>query len=293
MPGLLYVVATPIGNLEDITFRALRTLGEVDVIAAEHLDGARPLLAHFEIDTPVIPYHDRGRDAQQLVQRMLSGETVALICDAGTPSVSDPGRRLVRAAMDAGVRVSPIPGPASSIALWSVSGSELASVWLRGFLPRRAGARRTALSEIAALHHPTLCFESPHRLSNTLTEIARIMPEAELVVGRELTKLHEQIWRGRPADAIVEFAQPRGEFTLLICPKSPAAKLWTDAEIEAALAAQAELGASRPVAARAVAQASGRPRRDVYRLWPAEQSANTDHDYPDPNSANAEESCGD
>ena len=290
---MLYVVATPIGNLEDITFRALRTLREVDLIAAEHLDGARPLLAHFEIDTPTIPYHDRGSDAQRLVRRLLSGESVALICDAGTPSVSDPGRRLVRAAMDEGVRVSPIPGPASSIALWSVSGSELASVWLRGFLPRRAGARRTALSEIAALHHPTLCFESPHRLAHTLNEIAQIMPEAELVIGRELTKLHEQIWRGSPADAIVEFAQPRGEFTLLISPKTPEATLWTDAEIKTALAAQAELGASRPTAARAVAQASGRPRRDVYRLWPDQQSANTDHDYPDLNSANAEESRGD
>ena len=290
---MLYVVATPIGNLEDITFRALRTLREVDLIAAEHLDGARPLLAHFEIDTPTIPYHDRGSDAHRLVQRLLSGESVALICDAGTPSVSDPGRKLVRAAMNEGVRVSPIPGPASSIALWSVSGSELASVWLRGFLPRRAGARRTALTEIAALHHPTLCFESPHRLANTLKEIAQIMPEAELVIGRELTKLHEQIWRGSPADAVVEFAQPRGEFTLLISPKTPEATLWTDAEIRSALAAQAERGASRPVAARAVAQASGRPRRDVYRLWPTQQSANTDHDYPEHNSANTQESCGD
>ena len=290
---MLYVVATPIGNLEDITFRALRTLREVDLIAAEHLDGARPLLAHFEIDTPVIPYHDRGSDAQRLVRRLLSGESVALICDAGTPSVSDPGRRLVRAAMDEGVRVSPIPGPASSIALWSVSGSELASVWLRGFLPRRAGARRTALSEIAALHHPTLCFESPHRLAHTLNEIAQIMPEAELVIGRELTKLHEQIWRGSPADAIVEFAQPRGEFTLLISPKTPEATLWTDAEIKTALAAQAERGASRPAAARAVAQMSGRARRDVYRLWPDQQSANTDHDYPEHNAANTQESCGD
>ena len=290
---MLYVVATPIGNLEDITFRALRTLREVDLIAAEHLDGARPLLAHFEISTPVIPYHDRGSDAQRLVQRLLSGETVALICDAGTPSVSDPGRRLVSAAMDAGVRVSPIPGPASSIALWSVSGSDLASVWLRGFLPRRAGARRTALSEIAGLHHPTMCFESPHRLAETLKEIAQIMPEAMLVIGRELTKLHEQVWRGRPADAIIEFAQPRGEFTLLIAPGVPEPKIWTDAEISAALAAQAQHGASRPAAARAVAQASGRPRRDVYRLWPAEQSANADHDYSELNSTNAEESCGD
>lgn len=290
---MLYVVATPIGNLEDITFRALRTLREVDLIAAEHLDGARPLLAHFEIDTPTIPYHDRGSDAHRLVQRLLSGESVALICDAGTPSVSDPGRRLVRAAMDEGIRISPVPGPASSIALWSVSGSELASVWLRGFLPRRAGARRTALAEIAALHHPTLCFESPHRLAHTLNEIAQIMPEAELVIGRELTKLHEQIWRGQPADAIVEFAQPRGEFTLLISPKTPEATLWTDAEIRTALAAQAKLGASRPAAARAVAQASGRPRRDVYRLWPDQQSANTDHDYPEHNSANTQESCGD
>ena len=223
VPGLLYVVATPIGNLEDITFRALRTLREVDVIAAEHLDGARPLLAHFEIDTPVIPYHDRGRDAQRLVQRLLSGESVALICDAGTPSVSDPGRRLVRAAMDAGVRVSPIPGPASSIALWSVSGSELASVWLRGFLPRRAGAspyRARARSRRWSTRTMCLRVSAPAWLETLARTSPVCMPDAQLVDRSRTDQAARAVLaRIGPSEAQWTPSQePRGEFTILIVP---------------------------------------------------------------------------
>ncbi len=273
-------MATPIGNLEDISYRALRTLREVDLIAAEHVPPARLLLTHFEISTPVEPYHDHGGDPARLVERLLNGDSVALICDAGTPGVSDPGRHLVAAAAEADIRAVPIPGPASAIALWSVSGIDHVAVWLRGFLPRRAGARRTALSEIAALDHPTLCFESPHRLSNTLSEIAALMPDAQLVIGRELTKLHEQVWRGRAADAARAFPEPRGEFTLLISPAASEPEPWSDEQIAAALKTEAERGLSRAAAARAVAQASGRPRRDVYRLWPTHDSANAEHDYP-------------
>ena len=266
--GALYVVATPIGNLEDITLRALRTLREVDVIAAEHVPVARTLLRHFEIDTPVIPYHDRGPDAQRLVERMERAQSVALVSDAGTPGVSDPGRNLVAATVDADVSVVPIPGPAASVALWSVSGAESPSVFLRGFLPRKPKERRATLHDIAEQATATVIFESPRRIRDTLSDLETIIPEAHLVIGRELTKLHEQIWRGSPAEALREFTKPRGEFTFLVIPPALQPRPWTDAQIADALADTASQGASRSQAARHVAQQSGRPRRDVYALWP-------------------------
>lgn len=267
-PGILYVVATPIGNLEDITIRALRILREVDLIAAEHVPVALTLLRHFEIDTPVLPYHDRGPDAQRLIGRMQQGESVALVSDAGTPGVSDPGRNLVAAAVDADLTVIPIPGPAASIALWSVGGSDSPHVSLHGFLPRKKGERRDAIRTIAERGEPTIIFESPRRLRDTLRDIADATPDSRLVVGRELTKLHEQIWRGTPSEALTAFSEPRGEFTILLIPPASGLPRWTDAEVADALADAASQGASRSQAARHVAQQSGRPRREVYTLWP-------------------------
>ena len=268
--GTLFVVATPIGNLEDITLRALRVLREVDVVAAEHVPVARVLLRHFAIPTRVEAYHDRGGGAQRLAARLAQGESVALVSDAGTPGVSDPGRRLVAAAVAAGVPVVPIPGPAASIALWSVSGAESPQVHLHGFLPRKSGDRRRALQAIGELAHGTLLFESPRRLRDLLTDIAEILPQAQLVIGRELTKLHEEIWRGTAEEALAWFAEPRGEFTLLLIPPAGGGSAWSDAEIAAALADAAGQGASRSQAARFVARQSGRPRREVYGLWPFE-----------------------
>ncbi len=266
--GVLYVVATPIGNLEDITLRALRVLSEVDLIAAEHVPVARVLLRHYEIDTPVIPYHDHGPDAQRLVERMLQGQSVALVSDAGTPGVSDPGRNLVAAAVDSDINIVPIPGAASSVALWSVSGSESPRVHLHGFLPRKSKDRRSELQMLADLESSSIVFESPRRVVDTLMELADVIPEARLVIGRELTKLHEQIWRGTPAQALEEFSEPRGEFTILIIPPAGEQRRWTDTEIADALADAASQGASRSQAARFVAQQSGRPRREIYSLWP-------------------------
>lgn len=266
--GALFVVATPIGNLEDITIRALRILRDVDLIAAEHVPVARVLLRHFEIDTPVQAYHDRGADATRLVARMQRGESVALVSDAGTPGVSDPGRRLVAAAAEAGVKVVPIPGPASPITLWSVSGAESPRVQLYGFLPRKPGERRRALEEIAAAGHGSIVFESPRRVAATLADLAQMLPDAQLVIGRELTKLHEEIWRGSAEQAAPTFVEPRGEFTILIVPPAGADAAWTDTQIADALEDAAAQGASRSQAARYVAQQSGRPRREVYALWP-------------------------
>jgi len=269
-PGALYVVATPIGNLEDITLRALRVLAEVDLIAAEHVPVARTLTRHYDIDTPVLPYHDRGPDARRIVTRIEQGQSVALISDAGTPGVSDPGRNLVAAAVDADIDVVPIPGAAASVALWSVSGADAPQVMLHGFLPRKTNERRQAIHNLAALGRPSIVFESPRRLRDALQDIADTVPDAHLVVGRELTKLHEQIWRGVPADALREFTDPRGEFTIILTPPPDGSQPWTDDDIAQALAEAASQGASRSQAARFVAQQSGRPRREVYSLWPFE-----------------------
>ncbi len=270
-PGVLYVVATPIGNLEDITIRALRILREVDVIAAEHVPVALTLLRHYDIETPVIPYHDRGPDPQRIVRRIEQGQSVALTSDAGTPGVSDPGRNLVAAAVDAHIHVVPIPGPAASVALWSASGTDSPRVSLHGFLPRKRGERRQALQEIAEGGEETIVFESPRRLLEMLRDIAEILPECSLVIGRELTKLHEEIWRGTASESLDAFPEPRGEFTILLIPPKFGPARWTDSEIANALADAASQGASRSQAARHVAQLSGRARRDVYGLWPFDQ----------------------
>ena len=267
-PGALYVVATPIGNLEDITLRALRILREVDLIAAEHVPVARVLLRRFEIDTPVVSYHDRGSDPLRLVRRIEQGESIALVSDAGTPGLSDPGRNLVAAAAAAGARVLPIPGPAAAIALWSVSGADDPQVLLHGFLPRKRNERREALRTIAARGIPTLVFESPRRIIDMLADIDLVAPDAQLVIGREMTKLHEEFWRGSPADAADAFREPRGEFTVLIIPPAAEAESWSDRRVSEALADAAAQGASRSQAARQVARLSGRPRRDIYALWP-------------------------
>ena len=267
-PGTLYVVATPIGNLEDITLRALRILREVDLIAAEHVPVARALLRHFDIETSVVPYHDHGPESEQIVRRMLDGESVALTSDAGTPGMSDPGHTLVAACRRAGLRVVPIPGPAASAVLWSVAGIAGADFHNYGFLPRKPSAVRRTLIELAEEGRPTIVYEAPRRLQSTLAAIAQLIPDAQLTIGRELTKLHEQIWRGSPSEAVDEFREPRGEFTILIVPPPESEAAWSDAQIASALEDAAAQGASRSQAARYVAQQSGRPRREVYALWP-------------------------
>jgi len=267
-PGTLYVVATPIGNLDDITLRALRILREVDLVAAEHVPVAVALLRHFEIETSVVAYHDHGPEAGRIVGRMLNGESVALTSDAGTPGMSDPGHALVAASRDAGLRVVPIPGPTASAALWSAAGIAGADFRNHGFLPRKPSAVRRALVELAEEGRPAIVYEAPRRLHSTLAAIAQIIPDAQLTIGRELTKLHEQIWTGRPEEAREEFSDPRGEFTILLVPPPPDTESWSDAQISEALAEAAAQGASRSQAARHVAQRSGRPRREIYALWP-------------------------
>ena len=274
VPGTLYVVATPIGNLEDLSIRAARVLADVELVAAENTRVAAKLLRHLELDPRRIPYNDRNKRRQTapILRALEEGRDVALISDAGTPGISDPGADLVHEAVAAGVAVVPIPGASAVTALLSVAGLGSAEVRLLGFLPRRRVERRRLLSEIAERGVPALAFESPHRIVESLEDIEAALPDAALVIGRELTKLHEQVWRGNPTEARRAFGKPRGEFCLVIAPGSRDTS-WTDDRVREELAAARAAGESRSAAARRLARAAGRPRSQVYALWPDDPAA--------------------
>jgi len=217
--GTLYLVATPIGNLEDVTLRALRLLAEVPLIAAEDTRHAHVLLEHYGISTPVTSYF-AGNERQKLgaLLRALEEGDLALVSEAGTPGLSDPGYLLVRAALERGHPVVPVPGASAPIAALVASGLPSDHFLFLGFLPRRAGRRRALLQEVADLPWTLVVFEAPHRLEETLQELADVLGERPLAICRELTKRFEEIWRGTVSQACARFAReaPRGEFTLVI-----------------------------------------------------------------------------
>jgi 16S rRNA (cytidine1402-2'-O)-methyltransferase len=220
MPDTLYIVATPIGNLEDITLRAIRTLKEVDIIAAEDTRHTQTLLRHFSINTPLTSYHEHNERAKtgQLVARLERGESVALVSDAGTPGISDPGYRLVLEATRRGIRVVPIPGPSALIAALSASGLPTDGFNFRGFLPARKRERRSKLQELRLERYSIVVYETPHRLKESLDDIREIFGDRRMVMGREITKLHEEFLRGRISEVIAEVSRReiRGEVALII-----------------------------------------------------------------------------
>ncbi|HXJ80203.1 MAG TPA: 16S rRNA (cytidine(1402)-2'-O)-methyltransferase [Candidatus Methylomirabilis sp.] len=220
MPGTLYVVATPIGNLEDITLRALRVLKEVDLVACEDTRRTRALLSHFGIHVPVTSYfeHNKLTKGDVLLGALTEGRSVALVTDAGTPGISDPGFVLVRAARAAGISVVPIPGPSAVIAALSAAGVPADRFVFDGFLPVKPGRRLHRLEALRALETTIVCYESPHRIAATLEAIGRVFGETEIVVARELTKQFEEIVQGPPARMVERFGdgRARGEFTLVI-----------------------------------------------------------------------------
>lgn len=220
MPGTLYVVATPIGNLEDLTFRALRVLKEVDLIACEDTRRTRILLARYAISTPVTSYfeHNKLKKGEVLLRLLGEGKSVALVTDAGTPGVSDPGFLLVREARAAGIRVVPIPGPSAVVAALSVAGLPADSFVFEGFLPARPGRRLARLKALKELETPVVLYEAPHRLLKTLEAIREVFGEIPLVVARELTKQFEEIRVGPASEQLAHFAGQaiRGEFTIVI-----------------------------------------------------------------------------
>ncbi len=271
MPATLYIVATPIGNLEDITLRALRILKEVDLIAAEDTRHSRKLLRHYGIPTPLTPYHEHNEQSRtpELVEALRGGKSLALISDAGTPAISDPGYRLVRACREAGVPVAVVPGPCAAVAALSVSGLPTHGFVFAGFLPAKSKGRREALRRIASAEQTTVFYEAPHRLAATLKEIGEELgEEREVAVARELTKMHEELVRGGAGEVLGHFVdgeRVRGEIVLLIAPAAEEAPVETVAEaLRRALAA-----GDRPAreAVKEVARQFGRPGSEVYQEY--------------------------
>jgi 16S rRNA (cytidine1402-2'-O)-methyltransferase len=267
--GTLFLVATPIGNLEDITLRALRILGEASCIAAEDTRQTRKLLERYQIRVPVISYHEHNKQARlgEVLARLAQGD-VALVSDAGTPALSDPGYELVRAALEAGHGVQAVPGPSAPIAALVASGLPTDAFVFLGYLPRRAAERRAGLQALSEERRTVLAFEVPHRLRQALADLEAVLgSERRLAVARELTKLHEEIFRGTVGAARAHFeAHPaRGEITLVIGGATES-RAWDEARVRAALVESRRLGTPPSQAARSLAEASGWSRRQVYRL---------------------------
>lgn len=220
MPGTLYLVATPIGNLADITHRALQVLRDVALVACEDTRHTRKLLQHYGLDTKTVSYHEHNEQqrARELIELLQQGSDVAVVSDAGTPAISDPGFRLVRAAIENGVAVIPVPGPSALIAALVAAGLPTDEFFFGGFLPARSNARRTRLQELRAVPGTLIFYEAPHRLAASLKDAYEVLGEREAVVARELTKLHEEMRRGRLSELAEHYSktEPRGEIVLLI-----------------------------------------------------------------------------
>ena len=236
-PGL-HIVATPIGNLADMTLRALSVLARADVIYCEDTRHSRTLTAHFAIATPLRPYHEHNADAArpEILRALKDGKAIALISDAGTPLVSDPGYKLVREALAAGYTVTSLPGPSAVMAALAQSGLPTDTFLFSGFLPTKQGARQTRLRELATVPATLVFFEAPGRVEDTLNEMANVYPGRELAIARELTKLHEEV-RGGAAEVLIAWAKaaaPRGEFVILVAPPDAGAEA-TDETIRAHL----------------------------------------------------------
>lgn len=269
-PGRLYVVATPIGNLEDITLRALRVLKEVDLIAAEDTRRTRRLLVHYNISTPLTSYYDQieRKKAPALLDKLRAGQSIGLVSDAGTPGIADPGYRLVQGAWQAGVCVVPVPGPSMLTALLSIGGLPTDRCAFEGFLPAKQGQRRKALLRLQAETRTLVVFESPHRLAESLADMCDILGDRPAVIGRELTKRFEEVLRGRLSELQTRLhGRPiKGEVALLVAgcdeQQTPLDALALGSHIDQ-LAAE---GLALKDIARILSQRHGLSRREVYAL---------------------------
>ncbi|MFQ5613372.1 MAG: 16S rRNA (cytidine(1402)-2'-O)-methyltransferase [Anaerolineae bacterium] len=269
--GTLYLVGTPIGNLEDITLRALRVLRQADLIACEDTRHTGRLLAHYGIERPLLSYFDAARDKPARIKRILAAlerGDVALVSDAGTPGLSDPGYELVQAALARGIEVVSIPGPSALTAALSASGLPTGRFLFVGFLPRKRGERRQVLAEVKDRRETLVFFEAPHRLRGALADATDILgPERRVALCRELTKRFEEVWRGTLAEAQAVWGErePRGEFTLVVG-GAPEPAAWGEDRVRAAMRRALAAGVSRSEAARRVARESGWAKGDVYGL---------------------------
>ena len=270
--GILYLVGTPIGNLEDMTFRAIATLKQVDLIAAEDTRHTGKLLHHFGINTPQTSYHEHNafKRVPELVEKLLQGMAIALVTDAGMPAISDPGVELVQGCIAAGIRVVPIPVVTAGIAALTASGFATQHFGFDGFLPTDKKERRNHLEILRLETRTMILYEAPHRLLRTLEDLAESLGrERRISVARELTKLHEEFWRGSIEDAIAYFMMypPKGEFTLVLEGSAPSKKpVWTEEVILKELQNLIEAGMSRSDASRQLAELADLPRRQIYQL---------------------------
>ncbi|MCX6038499.1 MAG: 16S rRNA (cytidine(1402)-2'-O)-methyltransferase [Chloroflexi bacterium] len=268
--GILYLVATPIGNLEDLSPRAVRTLREARLIAAEDTRVTRKLLTHFDLHTPLTSYfeHNKLTKLDAILAALTEGD-VALVSDAGTPAINDPGYELVKAALSAGHRICPIPGPSALVAALAASGLPTNSFLYLGYLPRKSSERRDFLRQVENLPYTLLFLESPHRLLAALKDLEFSLGDRQIAVARELTKVHEEIRRETISAAIEHFTQnePRGEFTLVVAGKIKSEKQkWTEEKVMIAIKFGLKLGESPSALAKRVAEESGWDRREIYKL---------------------------
>jgi 16S rRNA (cytidine1402-2'-O)-methyltransferase len=282
MPGSLYVIATPIGNLEDITLRALRLLGEVDLIACEDTRHTRKLLAHYQISRPTISYHEHNERERtpELIDKLKSGMSIALVSDAGTPLVSDPGYRLVQEVIAQDIQVVPVPGASALIVALAAAGLATDEFYFAGFLPSKQSQRRARLAALAGVNATLVFYEAPHRIKETLTDARAALGNRRCVVARELTKLHEQFIRGS-LDEVREATQQRdvrGEIVLLVGPPIEDAAEAVNQEslrsiAEEVAALTRDEGLDRRAALKRVARARRLSKSEAYRRLMAERAA--------------------
>src|SRR5262249_1959335 len=272
MPGTLFVVATPIGNLEDITLRALRVLREVALIAAEDTRRTSNLLTRHAITTATTSLHEHNEAGKSaaIVDRLRLGDDVALVSDAGTPTVSDPGSRLIRAAIEAGIRVEPIPGPSAVMAALAASGMDSDSFTFLGFPPTKASDRKSWFERAVRVPGTVGFFEAPHRILETLVDLRRFAPDCEVTIGRELTKAHEEMVRGPITNVLQSLAEPRGEYTVVADIKSLVETPLRPADLIAEFGdLTANTGLTRRKAVATLARRHGIPPNEVYELLEA------------------------
>ena len=273
--GMLYLCATPIGNLEDISFRVVRTLREVDLIAAEDTRHSIKLLNHFEIKTPMTSYHEYNKvdKAKYLVEKMREGTNVALVTDAGTPGISDPGEELVRQCYEAGIPVTSLPGPAACIVALTLSGMNTRRFCFEAFLPSDKKEKQRILEELKEETRTIILYEAPHRLVRTLEEIREVLGDRRITLCRELTKKYEETWQGTIGEALIRYEseEPKGECVLVIEGKSFLEKeeekkqVWEEMSVEEHVAFYERSGMERKEAMRMAAKDRGISKRDVYQ----------------------------
>jgi 16S rRNA (cytidine1402-2'-O)-methyltransferase len=269
MPGTLYIVATPIGNLEDITLRALRVLREVDAVAAEDTRHTQILLNHYGIQTPLTSYHEHNErtKAEDLVKRLLQGADIALVSDAGTPAISDPGFRLVLQAVRAGIRIIPIPGASALTAVLSASGLPTDKIVFEGFLPAKKTQRRERLQRVRDERRTLIFYEAPHRVLETLDDVHALLGDREAVLAREVSKIHEEFLRGRVSELIRMLGRReiRGEITLVISGSAGEANV-TEDQLKAEIRELHMKGMRVKEIAEVLGEKFGFPKKEIYRL---------------------------